>query len=72
MPDNDERKMGTVDFSFYPSGENSFERHVNLSFEVPPNCSIGEFYDCCKKFMLALGFSEKTVEEYFGETVWDI
>lgn len=71
MSDNKE-KMGAIEFTFWPSGENPYERYTCVRYDIPTDCSIGELHDCCKKFMLALGFSEKTVEEYFGETVWDI
>ncbi len=68
---SDEKKMGRIEFSFWPSGENPYERMIELSAEVPTEVGIGELHDLCKKFMFALGYTEKTIDEYFGESIWD-
>ena len=52
----------------------SFSHHdednvgINLTFTVPTvGVHISTFHDMCRKFALACGYTEKSVEEYFGE-----
>lgn len=42
---------------------------VSLNFSVPPvGAHISTFHDMCKRFASAVGYSEKTIEEWFGES----
>ena len=43
---------------------------TNLDFFVPaePGVHISTFHDMCKRFAYALGYAEKTIEEWFGES----
>ena len=42
---------------------------ISLNFSVPPiRAHISTFYDMCKRFAHAVGYSEKTVEEWFGKS----
>lgn len=40
---------------------------ISLNFTVPSvGTRISTFHSMCRKFAYALGYSEKSVEEYFG------
>lgn len=42
---------------------------ISLNFSVPPvGAHISTFHDMCKRFASAVGYSEKTIEEWFGES----
>ena len=51
------------DFSF----NNEEGITTSLSFVVPSDCTIQTFCDMCRKFALALGYTEETVDKYLGE-----
>lgn len=51
--------------------EDSFEENVTLKFRVKDGIHISEFHALCKRFALAVGYTEKTVEDYFGETSYE-
>ena len=63
---NTETKFETYTFSYH----NENDIGTNLTFTVPAvGLHISTFHDMCRKFALACGYTEKSVEEYFGE--WD-
>ena len=68
---SDKEKMGQVEFVFWPSGENPYELHTDLTFSIPTGAHVDELRDCCKKFLLALGYSEKDVIKSFGKMIWE-
>lgn len=52
----------------------SFRHHneddvaIDLTFTVPTvGTHISTFHDMCRKFALACGYTEHSVEQYFGE-----
>jgi hypothetical protein len=57
--------MNTEQYNFYHVSAHGL--NINLSFTVPTDGTrIGTFHSMCRKFALALGYAEKSVEEYFG------
>ena len=54
----------TYSFSHHDEGNVG----INLTFTVPAvGVHIATFHDMCRKFALACGYAEKSVENYFGE-----
>ncbi len=45
--------------------------NVSVSFSVPHAVTIYEFHRMCKKFAAACGYAEKSIEEAFGENVYE-
>lgn len=62
--------MVTLTFAQTPD-KNSIEENVALRFIVNDNIHISEFHALCKRFALACGYAEKSVEDYFGETSYE-
>lgn len=55
-----------VTFSFDP--ENKVDYHdIYLSFSTKDDMTIWEFCELCKRFALAMGYVEASVNEAFGE-----
>ena len=44
---------------------------TTVSFAIPNDVTIYEFHRMCKKFAAACGYAEKSIEEAFGENVYD-
>lgn len=44
---------------------------TDVTFTDNTGLSIHKLHDFCKRFALAAGYSEQTVEKAFGETVYD-
>lgn len=44
---------------------------ISVTFTVPDDMSIWTFHRYCKQFAAAMGYAEKSIEKYFGETCWD-
>lgn len=65
MPTSSESVKNTFNFEFYPDSEH--ERCVRLSFDMEPDLHISEVHRMCRAFAIALGYSVKSVNEYFGE-----
>lgn len=40
---------------------------ISMSFTLPESPHASTFSDMCRKFALACGYTEKTVDCYFGE-----
>lgn len=68
---SDNEKMGQVEFVFWPSGENPYELQTDLTFSIPTNAQVDELRDCCKKFLLAIGYPESAVIKSFGKMIWE-
>lgn len=62
--------MVTLTFSHIPD-KSSSEENVTLRFIVKDEMHISELHALCKRFALALGYADKSVEEYFGETSYE-
>ena len=60
---SDNEKMGQVEFVFWPSGENPYELQTDLTFSIPTNAQVDELRDCCKKFLLAIGYPEMVLKQ---------
>lgn len=56
----------TIEFSFYPSGENPEEQYMELRMEIPTGSTIYAYRDACKAFMKCLTFPESLVDRVFG------
>ena len=64
-----DNELALVTFSFYPT-DHEFWHDTYLSFSVHNDMRLEELHRLCKKFALALGFSQEGVEEIFGGN-WD-
>jgi len=42
-----------------------------MRFRVKNDIHISAFHSLCKRFALAVGYTEKTVDKYFGETSYE-
>ena len=62
--------MVTLTFSQIPD-KSSSEENVALRFIVKDEMHISELHALCTRFALALGYADKSVEEYFGETSYE-
>lgn len=51
--------------------EEDGEEKVTLKFELTGEYTIYTLHRLCKQYALASGFTQKSVEEAFGETVYD-
>ena len=49
----------------------SSEENVTMRFRVKNDIHISAFHSLCKRFALAVGYTEKTVDKYFGETSYE-
>ena len=62
----EEEHLNQVSFSFHPDNKEDCNEFY-LNFFVNKGMTIGELHRLCKRFALALGYSEKNVEDAFGE-----
>lgn len=63
---NTETKFETYSFTHHDENDVS----TNLTFTVPAiGTHISTFLEMCRKFALACGYADSTVEKYFGQ--WD-
>ncbi len=44
-----------------------YKTNIELSFDEMFDPHIGEFVEMCKRFALALGYAESTVDKWFGK-----
>lgn len=65
--------MGSITFIRKFSDEDKeFYRDVELTFEMPDDAGAAELHYTMKKFALALGYADSTVDSIFGEDLdWD-
>ena len=64
-----ENNVSTLEFEFYPRCEGYED--VDVRFGVNPDISLHQFHRLCKRFALAMGYPESSVEEAFGEDCWE-
>ena len=56
---------------FYFNNIEADGESISLSFDVNEGPSIYKFHRMCKKFAATCGYAEKSIEEAFGETVYE-
>lgn len=56
----------SIGFTRYDEA-NEFAADVDLTFRTTSGMTLGELQRFCKRFALALGYSSKAIDEYFGE-----
>lgn len=56
---------------FYFSNDEDNGESITLSFDVNDGPSIYKFHRMCKQFAAACGYTEKSIEEAFGATVYE-
>ncbi len=56
---------------FYFSNDEENGESTTLTFDVNEGPSSYKFHLMCKKFAAACGYAEKSIEEVFGETVYE-
>ena len=63
----------TEDISFYYTALNGekIKHEATLNYTYPGGMDIAAFHRACKRFGYALGFAQKSIEEYFGEDSYD-
>ena len=44
-----------------------YKTNIEMSFDKMLDPHIGEFVEMCKRFALALGYAESTVDKWFGK-----
>ena len=64
--------IGEMEFWLRDYSENKFNESVDCTFELwgeefDDVLSIETYHDFCKRFAAAMGFCEKTINEWFGE-----
>ena len=59
--------MNRIRFEFAPNGENPYEDAFSLDFYVAEGLHISRLHSFCCTFARAMGFSEASINEYFGE-----
>jgi len=58
-------QTNTIGF-YYKENLNEFGHNVQLQFSISSDASLGEIFNMCKKFAIALGYSETSVDKVFG------
>lgn len=58
-------------FSQMPDKNNNTEENMTIRFRINDSPHISTFHALCKRFALAVGYTDKTVEEYFGPTRYE-
>lgn len=67
MDEND--NISTLEFEFYPHHEGYED--IDVRFGVTHDIGLSQFHRLCKRFALAMGYPESSVEEIFGEDCWE-
>jgi len=65
-----EKRVNHVGFTFIDNS-NEFENDLKMEFDCYPDMHISTLHNLCRRFALALGYSESSVNEYFGEASYD-
>ena len=63
-------QKNTIGF-LYDENDNKCGNTLKMTYSIDPDASIWKIHELCKRFCLAMGFAEETVENAFGETVFD-
>ena len=58
-------QTNTIGF-YYRENLNEFAHDVDLQFSISSDAHLGEIFNMCKKFAIALGYADASVEEVFG------
>ena len=58
-------QTNTIGF-YYRENLNEFAHDVDLQFSISSDARLGEIFNMCKKFAIALGYSETSVDKVFG------
>ena len=61
-----EKRTDLIGFYFIDT-TNEYANDVHLMFSAYPDMHISKLHSLCRRFALALGYTEKTVDDYFGE-----
>ena len=59
----DKNKNATLNFSFYPEDYPD----VDLTFHCSEDLTMSELVSFFRRFAIALSFSPKSIDDYFGE-----
>lgn len=51
----------------YTFKQEGYGINIEMSFDKMLDPHIGEFVEMCKRFALALGYAESTVDRWFGK-----
>lgn len=62
-----EERKNVIGF-FYNENEDPNENSLCLTYSIGPDENIWKIHSLCKRFCLAMGYSEASVERVFGET----
>lgn len=63
-------QKNTIGF-MYEENDNQHGETLKMTYSIDPDESIWKIHELCKRFCLAMGFSESVVDNAFGETVFD-
>lgn len=63
--------MDKFTIKYTPSCDNTYATGFICEFELSSDAHISEIHRLCKTIAAMLGYSEKSIEEYFGETCFD-
>lgn len=63
--------MDKLAVQYTPSHDNRYATGFICEFQISSDASIAEIHRLCKTIAAMLGYSEKSIEEYFGETCFD-
>jgi len=63
----EEEHFDQISFSFHSDNKEDYNDFY-LNFIVSKDMTVWDLHRFCKRFALALGYSEKNVEEAFGES----
>lgn len=64
--DESEKRTDLIGFYFIDS-TNEFANDIHLQFSAYPDMHISKLHSLCRRFALALGYAEGSVDQYFGE-----
>lgn len=62
--------MDNITITYVP-GDNPYARKFTCNWEIPSDANICEIHSVCRDFCKLLGYAEETINEYFGERVFE-
>lgn len=63
--------MDKLAVKYTPGPDNRYSTGFTCEFQISADAHISEIHRLCKSIAALLGYSEKSIEEYFGETCFD-
>lgn len=60
-----------ITFFFTESEGDNEVKNIHLSAEAPYGLHLAYLHRMCKSFAYTIGFSNKSIEEFFGESRYD-